>query len=295
MRESIMFKKRFALLLALCLAATLLAGCGREPTQEEPPAKEGDPDVLQIKTGLGPMATYLDLDGLSQETLDSCYETLDLTQESPETGASLHITETMGDSTLLYVAFTLTCPQTEDSLPNFQAALLDGTGLASSKLPTPATELRVAEAGDGSFNCLAIFDWDTEFLSAGEAISLMVERGEEDPSGSPFVLAITWTPQKLAPVQSATLKNEGGDTVGNALLSPLSLKLSLKETGGQSAEALSNSITLLDGKGDSLVVNGAFTLSGSSAVVGGGAFFAPVEPSAVRTIQVGNYTAEFSQ
>ncbi len=290
-----MFKKRFALLLALCLAATLLAGCGREPTQEEPPAKEGDPDVLQIKTGLGPMATYLDLDGLSQETLDSCYETLDLTQESPETGASLHITETMGDSTLLYVAFTLTCPQTEDSLPNFQAALLDGTGLASSKLPTPTTELRVAEAGNGSFNCLAIFDWDTEFLSAGEPISLMVEQGNEDPSGPSFILCITWTPQKLAPLRSAELKNTGGDTVGTALLSPLSLKLSVTEAGGQSAAELSNAISLLDDKGDALTVNGAFTLQDAAPMTGGGAFFAPVEPSAVRTIQVGNYTAEFPQ
>lgn len=290
-------KQLLTLLLSLCLVAALLAGCGSgpAPAEGEPPAKEGDPDVLQIKTGLGPMATYLDLDGLSQETLDGCYETLDLTKDEPEAGVSLHITETMGDSTLFYVAFILTCPQETDDLPVFQAALLDRGGLASSKWPTPTTELRVEEAGDGVFQCLAVFQWDTEFLSAGEPLSLLVERGEGDASGPAFVLTAVWTPQKLAPVRSVELKNDAGDVVGTALLSPLSLKLNLTETGGQSAEALSNSIALLDEAGEALPVNGAFLLRGSSPVTGGGTFFAPVEPSKVHTIQVGPYTAELPQ
>ena len=83
--------------------------------------------------------------------------------------------------------------------------------------------------------------------------------------------------------------------MGTALLSPLSLKLLLKDSGGQSVEALSNSIALLDSQGNALEVNGSFTLSGSSGMVGGGAFFSPVEPSAVHTIQVGNYTAQLPQ
>lgn len=291
-----MFKKLCTLLLPLCLAAALLAGCGSEPTPEEPPAKEGDPDILQIKTGLGPLATYLNLDGLSQETLDGCYETLDLTQESPETGTVLHITETMGDSTLLYVAFTLTCPQAGDELPDFRATLLPENGLASSQGPALNTELRVEEAGGGSFNCLAIFDYkSTESLSVGKPLTLMLESSQGGASTPAFVLTASWTPQKLAPTQSLELKNEAGNPVGTALLSPLSLKLLLKDSGGQSVEALSNSIALLDSQGNALEVNGSFTLSGSSGMVGGGAFFSPVEPSAVHTIQVGNYTAQLPQ
>ena len=48
-------------LLPLCLTALLLAGCGGGDPDS------ADPDLQQIKTNLGPLATYLDLDGLSEK------------------------------------------------------------------------------------------------------------------------------------------------------------------------------------------------------------------------------------
>lgn len=292
-----MLKRFLSPLLALLLTALLLAGCGTQagaPLDGDAPPEDMDPDVTELKTGLGPMATYLDLDNLSQETLDGCYETLDLTQEAE--GATLHVTETMGDGTLIYIAFTLTWPEAAETLPSIEASLLQGSsdGSEDAQERVAGRTLRVEEAGNDVFNCLAIFDYGKEVLSAGEPLTLLLRNSEEESMN--LHISVNWTPNTLGPVRYVDLKDDTGTMVGTALVSSLCLNITLWNTDGLTLEELGQSIALLDESGSELPVNTSFNMGGStSTAVGGGTFYAPVDLEKVHAIQVGPYTTEVPQ
>lgn len=269
-------------LLPLFLAAALLlAGCGSEPDS-------GDPDIQQIKTNLGPLATYLDLDTLSETTLSSCYQTVD--QEEKAGGAVLRVTETAGDGMILHVAFSFLPPKDSDAfLSPKDVSLVQGSSADDGYIGASPTNLQSTENDDGGYDCLATFLYDREVLRAGEPLTLAVRGSGEDSSSC----SVTWTQEKLGTVSYVDLKDGQGTMVGTALLSPFALNISLWDTRGVSPQDLQDSISLLDSSGEALPVQGAFVTE--SGTFFSGQFFAPVELERVHSIHIGLFTTPLHQ
>lgn len=264
-------------LLPLCLAALLLAGCGGGDPDS------GDPDIQEIKTNLGPLATYLDLDGLSETTLAGCYQTVG--EEAKAAGAVLRVTETAGDGMILHVAFTFQPPKDSDFfLSPKDVSLVQGSSADDGYVGASPTNLQSKENEDGGYDCLATFLYDRELLRAGEPLTLSVR----DSSGDSFSCSVTWTQEKLGSVTYVDLKDSAGTMVGTALLSSFALNISLWDTRGVSPQDLQNSISLLDANGEALPIQGAFVTE--SGTFFSGQFYAPVDLDRVDAIHIGLFT-----
>lgn len=270
-------------LLPLCLAALLLAGCGSGAGPEG-----GDPDLEQIKTNLGPIATYLDLDALSDAALSESYQTIG--REGKDGGAVLQVTEAAGDGTILHVAFTLTYPKGREDLPSPKdISLVQGASADEGYIGASPSAFQSQESGSGSYDCLATFSYDREVLQAGDTLTLTVKSSLDDS----FSCSVTWTQEKLGSIRYVDLTDDAGRMVGTALLSPFSLKISLWDTRGVSPEDLQNSISLLDGNGEALEVLGVFTTESGTFFTG--EFYAPVDLSQVASIHIGLFTTPLTQ
>ena len=264
-------------LLPLCLTALLLAGCGGGDPDS------ADPDLQQIKTNLGPLATYLDLDGLSETTLSNCYQTVG--EEEKAEGVVLSVTETAGDGMILHTAFTFQPPKGSDVfLSPKDVSLVQGSSANDGYIGAAPTDLQSSETGEGGCDGLATFLYDREVLRAGEPLTLAV-RGSGEES---FSCAVTWTQEKLGTVTYVDLKDGQGTMVGTALLSPFALNISLWDTRGVSPQDLQDSIALWDVNGEALPVQGAFVTESDTFF--SGQFFAPVELEQVDAIHVGLFT-----
>lgn len=256
--------KLLLLALALMLGLTACGGSG-EPSPEAVPA----PEIVTPEAILAdPFAAYFDLSGLSQTTLDLSLQDLDLTQEG------ISVTQTLCDGMLLYVAFDVTWPQgTDPAAEMVRAELTTGGGAWYEGMVT------WTQTSDATGSYIASFPGS---FQPSDALTLTIP-----VLGTDHVF--NWTAEKVCPAQTADLTDSTGTVVGEAVLSPFSLRFTIDEAyvGGITH---GDTIRLLDGTDSPLPETWATSGDPSAAFL---EFFVPMEPGQVMSLQAGPYTAHF--
>ena len=108
--------KRILSLALLLLLALTLAACGGETTAEEQnavpmPTDGGDEAQIQLDPN-DPLANYLDLSKLPEETVSAATQELNLTSEAGGCQATLQ--KALGDAMTLYLSLNVTYPEGTD-------------------------------------------------------------------------------------------------------------------------------------------------------------------------------------
>ena len=284
------FQRTIPLLLALFMA-TSATGCsssGEEVGRHIPM----DQYLDQIQRD--PFSIFFDLEDLSQETLAQVMQTVD--RESTRSNVLFRVTQTMGDDRFLYIAYQLTFPQPTDTNSMevlaqglFQATLNEGT-ITDPSLPITGPQYHSCGGHTNQIDDRAVVGYLT-FQTNGEPLagkSLTLVISDEYFYDSTHV--ISWTAKNAAPTRQAALTNENGDPVGTAVLSPLSLSISLQDHIQEDLDDLANSVRLLpEDFSDNIASRSADLIHGLIAID----FYAPVEPGGVTTIQAGPFTGTF--
>ena len=104
-------------------------------------------------------------------------------------------------------------------------------------------------------------------------------------------LTFTWTPTNEGPIRYADLKDADGTMAGTFNLDSFGLNCTLWGSPFESNEDLARSLVLLDVNGE-LVEPSNFSRSGSQTTLHF-SFSTPMDPSVVKTVKIGPYTAEF--
>lgn len=287
-------RKALPLFLTLILTGGLTA-CGQaDPKTEAAPAPE--PATLE-QVQEDPFAAYFDLSGLTQETLDKARQVIG--QESANEGVTVEVKQTIGDGQTLYIAFDLIYPQGTDLSDQALAEATDPSTYTIMDLtlakgavtdPAQAQEIPYAsrgcqalQSGDNTLSCIMDFQAKEGSLT-GQEVSLIISN--EALGGSNHV--ITWTVENQAVARQAELLAADGQGMGQAVLTPFALSIRLNSQGIDPNDP--DQVRLLDADGQP--IEGNWACSGGERQLDG-TFYAPVEPSAVTSIQAGPFTGTF--
>ena len=271
-----------AALLALALA---LSGCTSSPAAAQP-------DEI--------LSSALDLSALDQETLSGSLREIGQTVTDPESGVGLHISQTLGNSMLLYVSFTAEFPEGTDveSLAAPEVLLMEGavTDPAEAKTMGYLSWTSSEESAEANtLSCLVSFAFDREVFQ-GQEVSLVITGFPtvEGNGGVDTNLIFTWTPDNQGPIQYVDLVNEEGKMVGTANFSSFAVNVTLWDQSDRSddPQTFIRSIQLLDQEGNPIQVNASSGGGGSSAQK---QFRTLVDVDQVSAIQAGPYTVSLSQ
>lgn len=288
-------RKALPLFLALILAGGLTA-CGQtEPKAEAAPAPE--PATLE-QVQEDPFSAYFDLRGLTQETLDKARQVIG--QESANEGVTVEVKQTIGDGQTLYIAFDLIYPQGTDLSDQALAEAVDPTTYTFMDLtlaegavtdPAQAQEIPYASRGcqalqsvDNTLSCIMDFRAKDGSL-IGQEVSLIISNEALGDSSH----VITWTVENQADTRRAELLDADGQGMGQAILTPFALSIRLNGQGIDPNDP--DQVRLLDADGQP--IQGNWACSGGEHELDG-TFYAPVEPSAVTSIQAGAYSGQFT-
>lgn len=287
-------RKALPLFLTLILTGGLTA-CGQgDPKTEAAPAPE--PATLE-QVQEDPFAAYFDLSGLTQETLDKARQVIG--QESANEGVTVEVKQTIGDGQTLYIAFDLIYPQGTDLSDQALAEATDPSTYTIMDLtlakgavtdPAQAQEIPYAsrgcqalQSGDNTLSCIMDFQAKEGSLT-GQEVSLIISN--EALRGSSHV--ITWTVENQAVARQAELLAADGQGMGQAVLTPFALSIRLNSQGIDPNDP--DQVRLLDADGQP--IEGNWACSGGERQLDG-TLYAPVEPSAVTSIQAGPFTGTF--
>lgn len=271
-----------AALLALALA---LSGCTSSPAAAQP-------DEI--------LSSALDLSALDQETLSGSLREIGQTVTDPESGVSVHISQTLGNSMLLYVSFTAAFPEGTDveALAAPEVLLMEGavTDPAEARTMGYLSWTSSEESAEANtLSCLVSFAFDREVFQ-GQEVSLVITGfpAGEGSSGVDTNLIFTWTPDNQGPIQYVDLVNEEGKMVGTANFSSFAVNVTLWDQSDRSddPQTFIRSIQLLDQEGNPIQVNASSGGGGSSAQK---QFRTLVDVDQVSAIQAGPYTVSLSQ
>lgn len=276
-----------SLLIAFLMAGTLTACGGGGAAQEESVPAPEPPTADQVQAD--PFHAYFDLSGLSTETLNRALQTIN--QESTQDGVTVRVSQTLGDSRSLYVAFDVVYPEQADptEFPTVQLAkgAVDDPSQAEEISGLINVGTNGAQTQENTMSYLAEFDFLSPCLT-GQEVSLLVK----DPAtGS--VYAFTWTVENEGFFAQADLVDQTGRTVGSAALSSFLLTLELPRTDDWTHNqwtALSEALQLLDADGNPL--QGFMGWQGGNGVFYA-QFYSPIGPGTVQTIQTENFTGTF--
>ena len=256
--------------LLLCLSLLVLGGCSSEP-------------AVDVNTRAYGFSLALDLDQLPDEILETTLQ--DINESSADGTLTAVLSQTVGDAMNLYAAGVITVPDglPEDAMAHLpqQVTLSDESG----PLTSPNTHVAVCPV-EGEENVLAFlfyFGFDREVFR-GQEITLDIQ----DCLGSDF--SFTWAPTNKGPIRFADPKDEEGKMAGTLNLSAYALNATLWGSPFESNQELWSSITLLDENGAEIPLSKG-SLSGSNSTIHL-SFQQPMDPSAVKTVKIGPYTAE---
>lgn len=266
-----------ALLLAMTLTACGERACGDQSPEDPAPAqKPATADQVQED----PFSAYFDLSALQGEALDQARQVIDQTQTAD--GVTVHVTQTIGDSRSLCVAFDMTYPEAIDA-PDGPTTQLTLGSVGGSSEPGVLLDggTSSAQTQETTLSCLAFFYYADPCLT-GQEITL---RLEEPRTGA--LLDFTWTAENTGFFSQADLVDETGAVVGSATLSPFFLSLDLPQDRAPTGDF---AVTLLNTQGEVLK-----TITGQqSGAVLTMQLFAPLTENTVTTIQAESLTGTFS-
>ncbi len=243
-----------------------------------------------------PFASYLDISGLSEETLAACTQTID--KESKQDDVAIHVTQTMGDGMTLYVAFTVTYPETIDlnDPTTFQVKREDGRrySMVEAKLVEGDAAANTDEMGvkgkrynatpitSHTLSYIVSFTYDKDVLS-GKTVTLLLT--DYVMGGAPQ--AVSWTLENKAEFRYIDLKNQEGKMVGTAILSPFGMNIDVWDTKIMNWEQVEAEVSLLDAEGKPLDLGMVVGVEQPHIQT---EFYKPMMPEAVHAIRVGTCT-----
>lgn len=279
-------KKFFPLLLLACL---VLGACGSQPDDAAPmPTDGGDEAQIQLDPS-DPLANYLNLSQLPQETLSACTQALNQTSENGGVTAKLH--KVMGDAMTLYLSLELTYPpELADKDPR-----TFGNSITQATLTTAdgqATDLKeqVRQIDGNTISYLFAASFGKEALTPGKEVTLFLSDSLFDGSSHTF----QWTVETQGTFRYADLKDDSGTMVGTVILSPFGLSSDVWKTDGLDQQEVQDHLVLLDQAGKALSPDAAGHGSGEGTLHLEYFFFSPLDPSGVGRVQIGPYTAQFN-
>ena len=281
--------KRILFCLAL-LAAFALSACGTQAEAPENTAVPMDGDEAPQYDPSNPLANYLDHSNLDDETLSHATQSLDVTCES--NGVTAKLQQAMGSANLLYLSLEVTYPDTAEHLGLLDAA----PTFTLTKTGQTTQDDSFANVGSSwgcdpdstSITYLLDVESSHAMLTTGQEVTL---RMEIPATGS--VLSFDWTIETSAPQEEIVLKNEQGEQMGSAILTPFALSASLNSTG-QDRDALLSSLVLLDKNGNPLMPNEAAAASNTEPCQIFFTFSSPLMVDQVGTVQIGTLTGTLS-
>lgn len=275
-----------SLLLLACLA---LGACGSQQDAAAPmPTDGGDEAQIQLDPS-DPLANYLNLSQLPQETLSACTQALNQTSENGGVTAKLH--KVMGDAMTLYLSLELTYPpELADKDPRtFGDSITEATLTTADGLATGLKE-QVRQIDGNTMSYLFAASFGKEALTPGKEVTLSLSDSLSGGSAHTF----QWTVETQGTFRYADLKDDSGTMVGTVILSPFGLTSDVWKTDGLDQQALENGLVLLDQSGKALAPDAAGHGSGEGTLHLEYLFFSPLDPSGVGTVQIGPYAAQFN-
>lgn len=281
--------KRILFCLAL-LAAFALSACGTQTEVPENTAVPMDGDEAPQYDPSNPLANYLDHSNLDEETFSHATQSLDVTSES--NGVTAKLQQAMGSANLLYLSLEVTYPDTAEHLGLLDAA----PTFTLTKTGQTTQDDNFANVGSSwgcdpdstSITYLLDVESSHAMLTTGQEVTL---RMEIPATGSD--LSFQWTIETSAPQKEIVLKNEQGEQMGSAILTPFALSASLDSTG-QDRDGLLSSLVLLDKNGNPLTPNEAASAADTETYQLFFEFFSPLMLEQVGTVQIGTLTGTVS-
>lgn len=271
--------------LSACKAPQISAG-----TNQDPQAVPAEPNLET------PFVSYLELSGLSEETLAACTQTID--KDSQQDDVTIHVTQTIGDGMTLYVAFTVTYPETIDlndptTFPMeredgrhysmIEAKLVEKTDAAkASELGISGIQYNATPITSNMLSYIVSFTYDKDVLSGKEVTLSLTDYVVSGKSQE-----VSWTVENAAEFRYVDLKNESGKMVGAAILSPFGMNIDVWDTEIVNWEQIEGEVALLDTEGIPIELG---MVVGSEKPHIQTQFYQPVSLENVQAIRVGTCT-----
>lgn len=287
-----MFLSNYWPFIGVCvlLAVFVLSACGTQTKTPEETAVPMEEDSAPQYDPSDPLASQLDRSNLDEETISNATQSLDVTCE--DNGVIGKLQQAMGSANLLYLSLEVTYPDTAEHL-----GLLDSSPVFTlTKTGQAMQEDSFASVGSSwgcdpdntSITYLLEAESSHALLTTGQDVTL---RMEIPATGS--ALSFDWTIETSAPQKEIVLKNEQGEQMGSAILTPFALSAFLDSTS-QDRDGLLSSLVLLDKNGDLLTPNEAAAAADAETYQLFFEFFSPLMVEQVGTVQIGALTGTVS-
>ena len=304
--------KRILSLALLLLLALTLAACGGETTAEEQnavpmPTDGGDEAQIQLDPS-DPLANYLDLSKLPEETVSAATQELNLTSEAGGCQATLQ--KVLGDAMTLYLSLNVTYPegtdlsdpsklvQGADYRASDRVILAEGTITDPAQMPAKISDTDISsvsfqgsQTGDRTANYLITISYRDAVLTPGKEVTLLYE---DRLLGGTYLFH--WTVENQAPVQQAELRDQAGNVAGTGVLSPFAACLTLQDNAiatSMEPDLLLDQLAFLDPSGTPIDgFRGTGVNSDNAPMIFEAAAFGPVPLDQLAAVQLGDSTLE---
>lgn len=285
--------KRTLAAILLLLVVLTLAACGSKEDKNAsvPMPTDGGEEAAIHLDPKDPLASYLDLSQLSQETLDSATQELNLTSEN--NGVQAKLTKVLGDALTLYAVVEITTP--ENVTPNeavISAALVEGTFHDPAKFPSMPensdVNLQALPPKGNTVTYLLNISYQDETLTPGKDVTLLFQNKSD---GSPPHL-FHWTVQTKGDIRHLSLIDQSGTQVGTAVLSSFGMSAALHSQQSLDLDTLAQEVVLLDLNGKPVLgfQTSGITGDGTNLCVKATSF-TPLELSNLSTLKIGTFSA----
>lgn len=296
----------FALLLLLAFS---LAACGDQPDEAAVPMPTDGGDEAQIQLDPSdPLANYLDLSKLPEETVSAAIQELNLT--SQDGGCQATLQKALGDAMTLYLSLEVTYPEGTDlSDPTnpVQAAdykrgdrvvLAEGTITDPAQMPDKISDTGISsvsfqgsQTGDRTATYLIAISYRDAVLTPGKEVTLLYEDRLTDTTH-----LFHWTVENQAPVRQAELKDQAGNVVGTGVISPFAACLTIQDNAiatSMEPDQLLDQLAFL-GENDTPIdgFRGGGVNNDSAPMIFEAIAFVPVLPDQISSVQLGENTLQ---
>ena len=299
--------RRFLPLLLCLLLALPLAACGEDPAADAVPMPTDGGDEAQIQLDPNdPLANYLDLSKLPEETVSAATQELNLTSEAGGCQATLQ--KALGDAMTLYLSLNVTYPegtdlsdpsklvQGADYRASDRVILSEGTITDPAQMPAKISDTDISsvsfqgsQTGDRTANYLITISYRDAVLTPGQDVTLLYE---DRPTGTSHLFH--WTVETQAPIRQAELTDQEGNVAGTGVFSPFAAYLTIQDNAiatSMEPDLLLEQMVFLDESGAPVDGFQGTGVGGSAApMLFEADAFVPVSPDQLSAVRLGEHT-----